>query len=374
MIYVSLIIILAYILLIILFSIGFDNVKIFDSFEGSVKNRFSIIVPFRNEAKNLPSLLQSIEKLHYPKELFEVLFVNDESEDNSVKIIERFFANAQNDIQILENIRSSNSPKKDAIETAINTAKNEWIVTTDADCILPERWLQVFDTFIQQHKPYFIAAPVTYPIAKSFLNRFQLLDLLSLQGATIGGFGIRKPFLCNGANLCYKKAIFLEVNGFSGNEKIASGDDIFLMEKFLKKHPEKVTYLKSNEAIVLTQPQPTISDLLHQRKRWAAKSTHYQNIFGKLAAILVFAMNALIVVLLLLSLLGFFPWKHLVFIFIIKMVFDNLLLFKTAYYFKQQKVLTASFLSSFIYPFFSMFVAIASLQGNYNWKGRTFKK
>ncbi|MCB0485810.1 MAG: glycosyltransferase, partial [Flavobacteriaceae bacterium] len=64
MIYVSLIIILAYILLIILFSIGFDNVKIFDSFEDSVKNRFSIIVPFRNEAKNLPSLLQSIEKLH----------------------------------------------------------------------------------------------------------------------------------------------------------------------------------------------------------------------------------------------------------------------------------------------------------------------
>jgi glycosyltransferase involved in cell wall biosynthesis len=374
MIYVSLIIILAYILLIILFSIGFDNVKIFDSFEGSVKNRFSIIVPFRNEAKNLPSLLQSIEKLHYPKELFEVLFVNDESEDNSVKIIERFFANAQNDIQILENIRSSNSPKKDAIETAINTAKNEWIVTTDADCILPERWLQVFDTFIQQHKPYFIAAPVTYPIAKNFLNRFQLLDILSLQGATIGGFGIRNPFLCNGANLCYKKAVFLEINGFSGNEKITSGDDIFLMEKIIKKYPEKVHYLKSNGAIVLTQPQPTISDLLHQRKRWAAKSTHYQNIFGKLVALLVFAMNALIVILLLLSLFGLFTWKHLVLIFITKMVFDNLLLFKTAYYFKQQKVLTAAFLSSFIYPFFSMFVAIASLQGNYNWKGRTFKK
>lgn len=374
MIYISLIIVLAYILLIILFSIGFDNVKIFDSFEDLPKNRFSIVIPFRNEANNLPSLLQSIEKLQYPKELFEVLFVNDGSEDNSVEIIERFFANAQNDIQVLENIRSSNSPKKDAIETAINTAKNEWIVTTDADCMLPEKWLQLFDAFIQQHKPYFIAAPVTYPIVKSFFNRFQLLDLLSLQGATIGGFGIRKPFLCNGANLCYKKAVFLEVNGFLGNEKIASGDDIFLMEKIIKKHPEKVYYLKSNEAIVLTQPQPTISDLLHQRKRWAAKSTHYQHTFGKLVASLVFAMNTLIVILLLLSLSGLFPWIHFLLIFITKMVFDNLLLFKTAYYFKQQKVLTASFLSSFIYPFFSMFVAIVSLQGNYNWKGRTFKK
>jgi hypothetical protein len=43
--------------------------------------------------------------------------------------------------------------------------------------------------------------------------------------------------LCNGANLAYKKTVFTELNGFQGNENIASGDDIFLFEKFYKNIP-----------------------------------------------------------------------------------------------------------------------------------------
>ena len=70
---------------------------------------------------------------------------------------------------------------------------------------LPKYWLDSFDEFIQQTHAICIAAPITYQTNPSFLNRFQALDILSLQGATIGGFGINKPFLCNGANFGYKK-------------------------------------------------------------------------------------------------------------------------------------------------------------------------
>jgi cellulose synthase/poly-beta-1,6-N-acetylglucosamine synthase-like glycosyltransferase len=47
----------------------------------AIRTRFTIIVPFRNEAANLPLLLDSISKLHYPKERFEVILVDDESEE-----------------------------------------------------------------------------------------------------------------------------------------------------------------------------------------------------------------------------------------------------------------------------------------------------
>ena len=47
----------------------------------SPKTTFSIVVPFRNEAENLPLLLESLEKLKYPTELFEVILVDDESQD-----------------------------------------------------------------------------------------------------------------------------------------------------------------------------------------------------------------------------------------------------------------------------------------------------
>ena len=374
MIYVALTILTLYIFVIFSFVIGFDRVRPFKFIKTSPKTTFSVIIPFRNEAENLPKLLKSIENLNYPNELFEIFLVNDESEDNSLEIINRFLVNAKHTINVVNSIRKSNSPKKDAIEMVIKLANNDWIVTTDADCKLPLNWLLFFDNFIQEYPTEFVVAPITYPIENTFLKKFQLLDILSLQGSTIGAFGINKPFLCNGANLCYSKAVFDKVKGFSGNENISSGDDIFLLEKVSKKYPDKTHYLKSNEVIVLTKSQPTLNNLINQRKRWAAKATNYTNSFSKFVGITVFLMNTLLVVLFLSALIGFFNWKFLLAIFIAKLMLDTLLLIKTAYFFKQQKVLSSMLLSSFIYPFFSMYVAIAALQHNFEWKGRTFKK
>ena len=83
--------------------------------------------------------------------------------------------------------------------------------------------------------------------------------------------------MCNGANLAYSKKVFEEVGGFSGIDKIASGDDMLLMYKIWKRYPEKVFYLKSEEAIVSTQPQPTWGAFFNQRLRWASKAARYQD-------------------------------------------------------------------------------------------------
>ncbi|MDF1518293.1 MAG: glycosyltransferase, partial [Lutibacter sp.] len=188
------------------------------------KNRFSIVIPFRDEAHNLPNLLNSVSVLNYPSELYEILLVNDDSQDNFNQIIEEF--NKQNpklNLHLIQNIRKTQSPKKDAINTAINLSNFEWIVTTDADCLVPKLWLQLFDQFIEEEKPVFISASVKFITQNSFLFHFQNLNFTSLMGSTIGGFGIGNPFMCNGANLCYHKKTFLELNGFEGNDNIASG-------------------------------------------------------------------------------------------------------------------------------------------------------
>ena len=280
----------------------------------------------------------------------------------------------QLDFKIISNKRKSNSPKKDAITTGVQHAKFDWIITTDADCTVPINWLRVFDDFITKHDPKFIVAPVAYEQQSTFSNRFQVLDFLSLQGATIGGFGIRIPFLCNGANLCYSKSVFNEVHGYSGNEHIASGDDIFLLEKVHHKFPNHLYYLKSRAAIVKTLPQPNFRALLQQRIRWAAKSTGYQKKFSKFVALSVFAMNALLILLCMLSIFTYFNWFNLLLLFLIKFFVDGILILMTARFFNQTKVLISYFLSSLFYPFFTMFVAVASLSTNYVWKGRSYKK
>ncbi|WP_165733847.1 glycosyltransferase [Polaribacter sp. 20A6] len=364
-----------YATLIVWLTIGFKKVKEFKGVAKHHKTSFSVIIPFRNEAEKLPILLKSIAELNYPKELVEFILVDDASTDGSVEIINKFINKPQRFLKplrfcVIKNIRTSKSPKKDAITTAISEAKNNWIVTSDADCILPENWLKSLDSFIQNNNAKMVVAPVNYKAENNFLEQFQLLDFMSMQGTTIGSFGMDFPFLCNGANFAYKKDAFLQLNGFEGNNNIASGDDVFLFEKFIIADKKSVFYLKSEEAIVTTFPVKTWSDLVNQRTRWAAKTGNFSSLKVKLIGLLVLLTNFVVVYYLLLGSL-----KMLFIPFVLKVIIDLFLFLPTIQFFKQEKHFYKWYLfASFLYPFFSLLVIFKSLFFKYKWKGRRFKK
>ena len=357
---------LIYILFIGQLIYGFNRMRRFSKAEFTPKTSFSIVVPFRNEKENLLNLLYSISLLNYPKELVEVILVDDDSED------EFRIQNLEFRIQMIKNVRKSNSPKKDAIETAIQIAKHDWIITTDADCLVQKDWLTIYDQYIQKNEVEMVASGVCYIPKKGFLSAFQNLDFLSLQGATIGSFGINQPFMCNGANFAYSKSFFKELNGFQGNETIASGDDVFLLQKAVSVAPKKVGFLLAKESIVATNPVATWSDLFQQRVRWASKSTGYSSVYGKLLALVVFGGNLAWIVSFLLWLVGLLDQNIFMLFVALKFLIDFILIYKTANFFesKLQYVLA----SSLLYPFFSVSVAVYSLFGKYSWKGRNFRK
>ena len=173
-------IIIIYLVLIASLAYGFDKIEPFELKDLKPKTRFSVVIPFRNEANHLPTLLNSLLNLNYPKDLFEVIFVDDHSEDHSVarlqEVLKTSDPKAKLGTQIIKNNRVSNAPKKDAITTAIAMANYEWIITTDADCLLPKYWLDAFDEYIQGHQPHCIAGPVAYRLNHAFLKQFQTLD------------------------------------------------------------------------------------------------------------------------------------------------------------------------------------------------------
>lgn len=359
---------LIYILFIGQLIYGCNRMKRFSKKKFTPKTSFTIVVPFRNERENLPNLLHSISLLHYPRELVEVILVDDDSND-SWKIEDGRW---KFEIRLIKNERKSNSPKKDAIETAIQIAKNDWIITTDADCLVQKDWLTTFDQYIQENEVEMVASGVCYIPKSGFLSAFQNLDFLSLQGATIGSFGINKPFMCNGANFAYSKAFFKELNGFQGNETIASGDDVFLLQKAVLSTPKKVGFTLAKESIVATKPVENWTELFQQRVRWASKSTGYSSVYGKLLALIVFGGNLVWIMSFLLWLIGLLDQNIFMLFVALKFLIDFILIYKTANFFesKLQYVLA----SSLLYPFFSVSVAVYSLFGKYNWKGRNFKK
>ena len=249
--------------------------------------------------------------------------------------------------------------------------KTDWVITTDADCVVLENWLLSLDNFIQLHSVSMIAGAVTYNCQNSFLHHFQQLDLASLQGATIGTFGIKKGFMCNGANFAYTKSFFQELHGFDGNNAIAGGDDVFLLQKALSQYPEKVAYLKSQNSIVVTKPVNDWKSLFHQRVRWASKTTSYKIAFGKRLGLLVFMMNFSLVIAFIQMLLGIFPPFFLGLFFLIKFGIDSILIQQTNSFLTKNKI-QYLLLCSLLYPFFSTSVALYSLFGKYEWKGRQF--
>jgi glycosyltransferase involved in cell wall biosynthesis len=362
-------------ILIIALAIGFKSVSEFKTEVTKEKRMFTVIIPFRNEEENLPELLTSIGNLNYPKELVEFLFVDDESTDGSVETIITHFKNSATQYSIILNHRISASPKKDAITTAIKEANSEWIITTDADCILPVNWLKIIDNFIHKNNPNMVVAPVNYMVKKPFLYQFQLLDFMSMQGSTIGGFGINYPFMCNGANLAYRKESFLKLKGFEGNNHLASGDDIFLFEKFLEEDRMKVQFLKSKEAIVSTFPVKSWNELVHQRVRWAAKTGNFKSIRVKLIGLLILLMNASLIISLFAFLSHSISLLYLLIFWIFKLFVDLTLFLPTVTFFNHKKTfLKAYFSSSIFYPFFSVFIILKSILFSYKWKGRRFKK
>ncbi|SFD30090.1 glycosyltransferase family 2 protein [Flavobacterium phragmitis] len=360
-------ILILYIISISLLIYGFLKVRKYQKTDLKPKTSFTIIVPFRNEEDNLPNLLNSISKLNYPTDLFEVILVDDNSNEKSQFLESKF------QVSIIDNVRVSNSPKKDAITTAMKSVKTDWVITTDADCIVPENWLLTYDNYMQQNKVLMLAGAVSYQCDNSFLDHFQQLDLTSLQGASIGSFGLNKGFMCNGANFAYTKLLFENLNGFEGNDKIASGDDVFLLQKAMEKFPDEVRYLKAKEAIITTKPTENWKALFYQRVRWAAKTGSYRSTFGKFLGLIVFFGNLTLVVSFFLFLFGVLSYPILVLFAFFKFLTDFILLSITNQFLTGTRI-KSLLLSSLLYPFFSSIVALYSFFGSYEWKGRQFKK
>ncbi len=336
--------------------------------------QFSIIVPFRNEADNLPSLIESIKELRYDRFDFEFLFVNDGSEDASVRCIETLLEGSGCSYCILENERYSQSPKKDALTLAIKKAKFKWIVTLDADCTVPPYWLRLMNSHILEKNSKMLCGPVLYASDDSLLKQFQFWDGLSLQAATQAGFGWKRPMLCNGANLAFERAIFFEVRGFEGNDHLATGDDIFLMEKFRRYYPGQVDYLKNSEAAVVTQPTKNFRALLRQRIRWASKTSKNRNLGAKVLGGIVFLGNLAFILALFMCFLHPMEASFYALLLFLKLLMDTLILSTAACFFKKNRISPGLVSSNFTYPFMVLWVFLNSWSGHYEWKGRSFRK
>jgi len=224
-------------------------------------SQISVVIPFRNEACNIPNLLASIKQLtHLP---LEFIWVNDHSEDTSLETLKNLSLNHQL-LQLPNNQRG----KKAAIRSGIASAKGSYILTWDADIKVPKSYFEHL-----QKTPS--SALSIFPVcmqATSIWEVFYELDYYFLSSINVAVSGFTQPIVASGANLLFEKESFLACDSYQHHLHIASGDDQFLLDDFKK--AGKSIHVVPNPAICVTTETPhTLRAFFHQRLRWIGKST-----------------------------------------------------------------------------------------------------
>ena len=327
----------------------------------------SVLIAARNEGSNIEKLLQSLYNQTFSKEKFEVILVDDHSVDETFNVSESF--RVLHPEMKLKLLNATGSGKKQAISQALHAAENELVMVTDADCELPPRWIEVMVDYFMQNNLKMLLGPVLLSPANTLFEKLQVLEHLSLIASTAGSAAIGMPVMCNGANMMYDRKSALDVEKYRTDMKIASGDDMFLMEQFIKHYgSQSVKFLLDNEAIVKTSTMPNLKAFFRQRKRWASKTKAYTNWKIIATALIVLLFNLSIVFF---FVAGFFMpvfWVFFVLYVIMKTLIDLPILRRITHFMKQHKLLRWMFPLEFVYPFYVVFTAFSGLFTNVKWK------
>uniref|UniRef100_A0A832G7E5 Glycosyltransferase n=1 Tax=Ignavibacterium album TaxID=591197 RepID=A0A832G7E5_9BACT len=334
----------------------------------------SVLIPFRNEEKNIIRVLKSLESQDYPEQKFEVIFIDDNSSDDSKNLLETHIRKNNFKVVSVPEEYSKKAHKKRAIRYGIENAKGEIIVTTDADCVHSNQWLRTLLSFMEDDVG-FISGPVEFITGQKLFDKFQKLEFAGLVITGAGLIGNTTPIICNAANIAYRKKVFDEVGGFALQLDLSSGDDELLMQKIFRDTDYKIVFALDKNAIVKTEANSSIKQFYNQRKRWASKGLFYKNKLLVLKLILIFLFYFSLIVL---PFLGLLVDKSFLFLFIIffllKIIFEYKILKKGIKLLFEKKILNIFLVAELFHIPYIIIAGISGAFGNYQWKGRSLSR
>lgn len=345
-----------------------------NNFKNDKKYFVSIIVPFRNETEVIVDCLKSLEAQTYPQNYYEIIFVDDFSNDDSVsklnsekKLPSTQVISVPNDFQKL-------SSKKRGIKYGIEKSLGEIILTTDADCVHPKEWLETMISGFDETTG-FISGPVKFTNSNILFGKIQQLEFGGLVLVGAGLIGSCKPTICNAANIAFKKETFNYVNGYDDNQHLASGDDEFLMQKIAKSKKYKVKFIFSEHTVVETLANKTIDKFIQQRKRWASKGLFYNDktLIFKLILIYLFFVSLPLQLVLGATFNLIFLYSFTLLLLLKGMI--EYFILRNGIPLLYNKIDFMVFaISEVLHIPYIIFSGIAGAFGNFEWKGRNLKR
>jgi glycosyltransferase involved in cell wall biosynthesis len=353
--------------------IGFNKLRSAPNIIYSQNDHFiSIVISARNEENTIEECIYEIEKQHFSKNKFELILIDDCSDDRTYELAKLILEKSSLSYQIIK--QEIHQGKKQNLALAIKKAKGEIIITSDADVIYRHpNWLQTISTHFNDKSINLLIMPVDFNTQSTLLSIFQITENIALTGVTAGFAGIKKPFMCNGANLAFKKSAYTSVNGYNSHIQISSGEDIFLLESIKKTDPTSIHYSLSRELIVKTNCQNNLKAFINQRIRWASKIKSNSSLINSFASFIVLAANLIFLALLVAILKKSVILPYLSIFALAKFVFDFLLLFLASDFLGRIKYIWWLIPFECIYWMYALYIGITSLFYKPSWKGKKIR-
>jgi len=322
----------------------------------------SVAIIARNEEKVLPLTLETLGKLDYPKESYELFLIDDCSTDRTAELFEDF-AMGRTNVKVVKISEEEKelSGKKQGLQKALEMAHNEIFLLTDADCLMSRNWLKDTSAYWDEKTLMLVGyAPEDYSgllREASFLHKLSFSLRRFIQLATAGSYaatiGLNIPFSCSGRNLGIAREPFLKAGGYYRTGKESSGDDKQALS-LMTELPGKIRYSPIRNVVT----HPELTNFSEQQKRR----------FGKLKMSSPFYFIATIFI------IGFFiylPFRVLWFAdynsFLI-FYFSALIVWLINLAKHREKFVLSDLIFLIIYPYYMIYYTLLGLRGDWQWK------
>ena len=372
MIYIVLLISFVYATLILLYKIAWN--KISESKEVNYNDTVSVVVACRNEEKNIKNLIKDIMNQNFDKYRFQMIIVDDHSEDKTLEILYEE-SEKWNNLHIVC-MNDDEIGKKNAIRKGVGIANGDVILCTDADCRIGRNWIKIILSNFTNKKIKFVSGPVKYSSENNFLNKFQSLELISLVSSGAAAIQRKKSTICNGANLAFRKKEYNDIPLDIFHD--FSTDDVSLLYYFKKYYKDGILFSKNLDSIVETTSNTDMISQFQQKLRWILNSKNIRDWQSVYVASVVFLMNSLLAILLVLTLLSIFSdfdkiyivLTNLFVVLFIKYLTDYLFLKEVLDFFRRKDLLIYLLPFEIINAIYTVVIVPLSLVYSPKWKGR----
>ncbi|NQV41528.1 MAG: glycosyltransferase [Candidatus Marinimicrobia bacterium] len=229
-----------------------------------------VLVAARNEAHNLPDLLDDLLAQNYAGKL-SFMIADDRSSDDTWSVIHKFSKSHPQfkAVRILE-ASSEMTGKKNALTQCIKNTTASILIETDADCRMGPDWISTMVAEFDEDTG--IVVGFSSVRSRSVFAIYQALDFLGIMMTNAGMMEHGKAWSGSGQNLAFKRSHFTAIGGFTGDPDQTIGDDFYLVQKIAKLKGVTAKFSWNPKSFVTTSPAETVSAFYWQRKRWASDS------------------------------------------------------------------------------------------------------